>query len=421
MKGQIKIIKVDTDNNEVKLEGVTFELYDSKHNLLETLITDKNGEVTTGRYSIRDFEKVYLKETNTLENYVLNEEEKEIVLEANQITTITFENEKKKGQVEVVKVDKDNHEVKLEGVTFEIYDEQGSLVDTLVTDENGKAISERLPIDQEYTVKETITNEKYVLNDEPIQVRLEQNQITSLTFENEIRKGQIEIIKVDSENKEIKLEGVTFEVLNSKDEVVDTIVTDSEGKATSKKLSIYDEYTVREKETRKEYVLSEQTQKVVLEENEIISITFENVMKKGSIKILKLSDGHNELLNIPDGTPLVGAKFAIRNCNGEAIGIYETNNEGIILVDNLIYGEYEVVEYEAPEGYIASEEIQTVFIEEDGQILELTFKNSPKLPKTGSDIRLLPITIVVLILTFFSVVFLLIQNFKKKRGRNDYE
>lgn len=418
-KGQIKVIKIDTDNKETKLEGVSFELYDANHELLETLVTDKNGEATTKRYAVRDFEKLYLKETKTLDNYVLNSKEKEIVLTANEITNITFENEKKKGQLEVIKVDKDNKEVKLKDVTFEVYDEKDNLVDTLVTDEEGKAVTKRLPIDQKYTVKETITNEKYVLDDKPVKVTLEQDKIKSMTFENEIRKGQIEIVKVDSENKETKLEGVTFDILNSKGEVVDTIITDKDGKATSKRLSIYDEYVIKEKETLKEYVLSDKTEKVVLKENEITSIVFENIKKKGSIKILKLSDGSNELLNIPDGTPLAGAKFDVRNSKGELIGVFETNSEGIILIENLPYGEYVVAEIEAPAGYVITHEPMITSIVDDGQIVEVVMKNSPVLPKTGNDFNVVPMIIVTIL--FVSFIGVLVLKNKNEREEIKYE
>ncbi len=413
-KGQIKVVKIDTDNNKVKLAGVTFEVYDENHELLETLVTDENGEATTNRYAVRDFEKLYLKETKTLDNYVLNSEEKEIVLKANEITTMTFENEKKKGQIEVVKVDKDNSEVKLEGVTFEVYDEKGNLVDTLVTDKEGKAVTKRLPIDQEYTIKETITNEKYVLNDKPTKVTLEQDKITTITFENEIRKGQIEVIKVDSENNEVKLEGVSFEILNSDNKVVDTITTDKEGKAISKRLSIYDEYIVREKETLKEYILSDKTEKVVLEENEITSMVFENTKKKGSIKILKLSDGYNEVLNIPDGTPLACAKFEVKNTNGEVIGIFETNNEGTILIENLPYGEYIISEIEAPEGYVITQGPITIAITENGQVAEVVVKDNPVLPKTGSDFNFIPMLISIVVIASVSE-FLIVKNKMKAR------
>lgn len=410
MKGQIKIIKIDLDNKEVKLPGVTFELYNQNHELLEILVTDENGEAITGRYALRDFEKLYLKETSTLENYVLNDEEKEIVLEANQITTMTFENEKKKGEIEVIKVDKDNNEVKLEGVVFEVYNSKGDIVDTLVTDSEGKAKSIRLPIDDEYTVYEKSNpDERYVLNENPVKVTLKQNEITTITFKNEVRKGQIEIIKIDADKTEVKLEGVTFEILNAAGEVVDTIITNSEGIALSKRLSIYEEYyTVREKSTLKEYILSEETQKVVLEEDEIKSITFENEMKKGNLKIIKLSNGKNEKLNIEDKSPLQGAKFTLSKINGEVIGTYETNESGVIEINDIPYGEYIVSEYEAPVGFLKDTESQMISITEDGQVIELTFTNSPiieKLPKTGSDIN-----IAVSIIMSFVVAFLITKN-----------
>ncbi|MBQ7411150.1 MAG: Cys-Gln thioester bond-forming surface protein [Clostridia bacterium] len=420
MKGQIKIVKIDTDNKEVKLGGVTFEVYDENNNLLETLVTDKNGEVTTKRYAVRDFEKLYLKETSTLENYILNDKVQEIVLEANQITTISFENEKKKGEIEVIKVDKDKVEVKLEGVVFEICDEDGIVVDSIVTDSEGKAKSIRLPIDKKYLVYEKSNpNEKYVLNEEPIKVELEEDKITSITFENEVRKGQIEIIKVDAENNEVKIEGVTFEILNSNDEVVDTIITNEQGIATSKKLSIYDEYTVREKETRKEYVLSDKQEKVVLKEDEITTLTFENYKKKGSLKIVKLSDGYNELLNIADNTPLAGAKFTVTNSNDEVIGTYETNEMGYVQIDNLEYGEYKIFECEAPNSYVKSEEIQNISITEDGQIIEVTFKNSPELPQTGNNSNYFIISMSVLMVAFFST--LILKKNKDEREETKYE
>ena len=126
-KGRVKVIKVDSENNEIKLQGVEFEVLDKDGNVLETITTNEDGEAYTSRYAIRDYEKLYLHETKTNEFYKLNDKQVEVELKANQITTITFENEKKKGQVEVIKVDKDNNEIKIPDVTFEIYDEENNL------------------------------------------------------------------------------------------------------------------------------------------------------------------------------------------------------------------------------------------------------------------------------------------------------
>ena len=66
-KGQIKVIKVDKDNNEVKLKGVKFDVLDKDGKVLETIVTNSNGEATTSKYAIRDFEKLSVKEKETLE------------------------------------------------------------------------------------------------------------------------------------------------------------------------------------------------------------------------------------------------------------------------------------------------------------------------------------------------------------------
>lgn len=41
LKGQVKVIKVDKDNNEVKLEGVEFEVLDENDKVLEKLLLMK--------------------------------------------------------------------------------------------------------------------------------------------------------------------------------------------------------------------------------------------------------------------------------------------------------------------------------------------------------------------------------------------
>ena len=68
----------------------------------------------------------------------------------------------------MIKVDKDNNEVKLEGVEFKVYDEDGNYIETLITDKNGEAVSSKLRIDKPYTVQETKTLEKYASSYYPL-------------------------------------------------------------------------------------------------------------------------------------------------------------------------------------------------------------------------------------------------------------
>ena len=343
-KGSIRVIKVDKDDNTVRIPNVTFEVLDKNNNVLEKITTNENGEAKTKEYAIRDYEELKIHEIETDKYYVLNDEVQTVKLEANQIKNITFENEKKKGQIRVIKVDKDNNEVLLDGVTFDILDENGQVVDTIKTDSNGEAITKKLPIDQKYTVLEKSTLQNYVLSEETQTVTLEQNQIKDITFENEKKKGQIRVIKVDMDDNEVLLEGVTFDVLDEKGQVVDTIKTDSNGEAITKRLPIDQKYTVLEKSTLQNYVLSEETQTVTLEQDKIKNITFENEKIKGYIEITKISEDDNKYNGVAAGTPLAGAIFDIYDSENNIVDTITTGEDGKAMTKLLVKGIYTVKE-----------------------------------------------------------------------------
>ena len=99
--GKIQIKKVDVGTAE-PIEGVNFELLDLDGNVIQTATTDENGEIIfqnlfAGKYQLR--------ETKTNENYEINPEIVEIETKYNQTTTITLESERKKGDLQVDKVD----------------------------------------------------------------------------------------------------------------------------------------------------------------------------------------------------------------------------------------------------------------------------------------------------------------------------
>ena len=282
-KGQVKVIKVDLDNKEVKLQGVKFDVLDENGKVLETITTDENGDAYTSRYAIRDYSKLTIREKETLENYVLNDTPQTVVLEAEQIKTVTFTNELKKGQIKVIKVDQDNNEVKLKGIEFKVYDEDKNLVDTLITDENGEATSKRLRIDKKYIVKESKTLDNYVLNETPQTVTLTQDQITDLTFENELIKGYIRVIKVSKEDNQYngdvkgkRLENAKFEVYDKENNLVDTLITDKNGEATTKEL-LKGKYTLKEVESPDYYILTDEIFNAeIVKHQEIVDVEVEN-------------------------------------------------------------------------------------------------------------------------------------------------
>ena len=342
-KGKIKVIKVDKDNNEIKIPGVKFGVYNKNNELLETLVTDKNGEAVSKDYPVYDNE-YYIKELETNQNYVLNEEKAKIKLKENEITNIKFENEYKKGSLEILKVDKET-KTGLKGIEFKLYDSKNNLIKNLVTDENGKIYVDKLKIGTDYYLIETKTKEGYVLNGEKIKFDINYNQSTKLEISNEKTKGMIKVIKVDKDNNEVKIPGVKFGIYNDKDELLETLVTDENGEAISKGYSIYNnEYFIKELETNQNYVLNEEKVKIELKENEITNIKFENEFKKGNLEIIKVDKDTKEILK--------GIEFELYDSQKNKLGNYITDEKGKIYVENLKIGnDYYLIETKTKEGY----------------------------------------------------------------------
>ncbi len=186
IKGQVRIIKVDMEDNEIKLEGVEFDVLDENDNVLETLITDENGEALTSRYPIRDFDKLKIRETKTLDTYVLSDKVETIQLEENQIKDVIFENERIKGKVEITKVDSKDETKRLEGAIFGLYDEDDNLIETLETSKDGTDISQDLYKGKYYLKELDSGSIYYLLNEETFEFEIvNHNETVSVTIENE--------------------------------------------------------------------------------------------------------------------------------------------------------------------------------------------------------------------------------------------
>ncbi len=191
-KGSVRVIKVDEDDNSIRIPNVTFEVLDKDNNLLETITTDENGEATTKQYTIRDYEELKIREIKTDENYVLDDEIRTITLKANQIIDLIFENEKIKGTIEITKVSEDDNKhngvaagTPLEGAVFDIYDSENNIVDTVITGKDGKATT-KLLVKGKYTVKEKSTGSiYYLLNEKEYKVEIrEHKKIVPITIAN---------------------------------------------------------------------------------------------------------------------------------------------------------------------------------------------------------------------------------------------
>lgn len=366
--GKIKIVKNDMDTNK-PIEGVTFQLSKKDGTVIANSTTNSNGEST--------FTNLYpgsyvLKEISTNANYILNEKAFDINVEYNKTTSQTITNEHKKGNIKVYKVDKDNKKVVLGNVEFQLYSEEfKKVVGTYYTDVNGELEIKNIRTGN-YKLIETKTNKWYNLAGDT-QIKVEWDKETKKTIENELKKGQVKVIKVDKDNNEVKLEGVEFEVLDENNKVLEKIVTDENGEALTSKYAIRDfsKLKLRETKTLENYVLSDKVETIELKENQISNIKFENEKIKGKVEITKV-DSKDE------NKKLEGAKFGLYDENDNLIETLITDKEGIALSQVLYKGNYYLKELETGSNYyLLNEDTFEFEIAKNGETIKKTIKNEP--------------------------------------------
>lgn len=197
-KSSLKIIKVDEETNQ-PISNVEFNVKYEDGAEIGNFTTDKDGSI---KISGLKQGKVVITEVKTKNEYVLNEVPQQLEIGYNEEISITISNALKKGQIAIKKVDKENTEITLEGVEFQILDSKNKIIETIITDKSGYAITSKLPIG-EYKIKEVKTNEEYLLNNEVIEVIIDSEEIYEIVVVNEK-------IKVEEPEEPTKIEEPTI-------------------------------------------------------------------------------------------------------------------------------------------------------------------------------------------------------------------
>lgn len=386
--GKIVIYKKD-DETKQGIKDTVFEIYNSQKECIGTYTTDENGKIEISDLYQGSY---YAKETKSNENYILGEQnEYSINVEYNKTSTIDIENEHKKGNLEILKVDKENNNITLGNVGFELYSEEtGKSIGTYCTDANGKIEIKNIRTGN-YKLKEISTNEWYNLaDDQELQIRW--NETTVSRVEDELKKGQIKVIKVDKENHEIKIPNVVFEVQDINGNVLEKIKTNENGEAITSKYPLrdYKSLRLREIETDEKYALENEIKEITLEENQIKDVEIENEKIKGYIQVIKTSKEDNKINGNKKGEPLKGVRFEIYDKNGNLIQTLTTDDNGIARTKELEKGIYRVKEVETNEWYLLEQNIYEAEIKNHKQIVTLNIENTPANPdeeieKKGPD------------------------------------
>ncbi|PEY83672.1 SpaA isopeptide-forming pilin-related protein, partial [Bacillus thuringiensis] len=332
--------------------------------------TDKEGKATISGLSVGNYKLV---EVENLPGYKKLTEPVsfEIKKGMTEVLSLKVENEQlDKGSVEITKVDKDSQKV-LEGVVFEVQDEQGKVVTEVKTDKNGKAKISDLSVGKYKLVeKESLPGYKQLTEPVSFEIKKGMTEVLSLKIENEmVDKGNVEITKIDKDNK-APLAGVVFEVQDDKGKVVTKVTTDKAGKATVSDLSV-GKYKLVEVESLPGYKKLEKPVPFEITKGMTKSLTFtvENEMvDTGNVEITKIDKDSK--------APLENVVFEVRDSKGKVVAKVTTDKEGKANVSDLSIGKYELVEVETPTGYKPLEKPVSFEIEK-GRVtaLQLTVEN----------------------------------------------
>ena len=454
----LKVVKLDKETGKrIPYEGAAFEIYDSNNHRItmqytypqvtsiHTFYTNKDGYLITpeklpyGYYTLKEVQAPY--------GYVLDDTPIPFVISQENASTDTgvtvvkvkAKDMAQKGVINITKTSEifssveENNGVytpkysvgNLKGAVFEIYAaedittldgtvryDQGSLVDTITTDDDGVAKSKELYLGK-YTVIEKTAPNGYVHNGTKYDVELTyagQNvsvTSTDISVYNDRQKVAVSLKKEMDEDKTFNLSKnneisfVQFGIYANEDikasngDVIpkDALITfancDKNGSIVFDcDLPVGFKWYAKEIATDAHYILSDTKYEFDTEyqgqDIKVIDIkinndkAIENNLIYGSVKGLKVDRETQEVI--------AGATFGLFKSDttefakDNAILTAVTDENGIFNFSNIPYGEYLIKEIKPADGYLDSEDVFTVIIKDNEQVVEITAIND-KVPE----------------------------------------
>ena len=417
-----------TAQGDASLAGATYGIYKGDQ-LVDTYVTDKNGQFTTSYYVCGDDWSI--KEIKPSEGYLLDNasyhvgaEAKLYTVERNAAPAIDVTEQVQKGKIAIIK-HTDDGETKIEtpeeGAVFAIYLKSSGSFDAaketerdyLTCDENGFAQSKNMPYGL-YTVHQVSGWEgRELMKDFDVFIAKD-GEIYRYLINNANFESFIKVIKVDAETgKTIPYAGAGFQIYRpdgSKVEMtftypevttIDTFYTNDAGMLiTPEKLEYGKGYSLKEVSAPYGYVLSNESVKFdVTEDNSteysgitVVEVKLGNLAQKGIIKISKsgevfatVTEADGIYQPVYEVQGLAGATYEIKAAEdvytldgtlrysaGEVVDTVTTGENGVAESKPLYLGKYEIYETEAPFGMVINTEVHSAELVYAGQEVEIT-------------------------------------------------
>lgn len=399
----IEIHKHDSEDKQKKLAGAEFAVTDSR-GFTKTVTTDASGKASITELPYDDYT---IREIKAPKGYALSDKEysvKKTELVHGSPVVIEAANKYILGSVTIKKVDHENPEKLLEGAKFNVTDENGSLLkwkaegDVYTPDESGSNVItagrvtlKDLP-EGTYTLTEIDAPSGYAILDGSRTFTITEANMTApleIKVENLLRRTAVGFIKVDKNNKELRLAGAEFTLYRmngeKQGEVVATGVTNSNGLVTFTELTM-GSYRAKETKAPKGYKLWNAPIDFTVDEYGKVSVGSTELKPEGLVYTAMITNTAEEkeitLKKVSDtGEALTGATFRL---SGEKSYILTTGSDGTAKI-SLPYGDYILEEVIAPDGYVLSSEKQALNLSDSGLKLNgkavsgftVTLKNQP--------------------------------------------
>ena len=399
----IEIHKHDSEDKQKKLAGAEFAVTDSR-GFTKTVTTDALGKASITELPYDDYT---IREIKAPKGYALSDKEysvKKTELVHGSPVVIEAANKYILGSVTIKKVDHENPEKLLEGAKFNVTDENGSLLkwkaegsvytpyesgSSVIT--AGRITLKELP-EGTYTLTEIDAPSGYAILDGSRTFTITEANMTApleIKVENLLRRTAVGFIKVDKNNKELRLAGTEFTLYRmngeKQGEVVATGVTNSNGLVTFTELTM-GSYRAKETKAPKGYKLWNAPIDFTVDEYGKVSVGSTELKPEGLVYTAMITNTAEEkeitLKKVSDtGEALTGATFRL---SGEKSYILTTGSDGTAKI-SLPYGDYILEEVIAPDGYVLSSEKQALNLSDSGLKLNgkavsgftVTLKNQP--------------------------------------------
>lgn len=348
-RGDVKVIKSAEDSF---VEGHRFHLYGTSvagTGVDMYAVTNESGiaefkDVLVGTYTIE--------EVDTAEQYITPVSQS-VTIEWDNVTEKNFENELKRGNVKVTKTSEDGL---VSGVKFRLYgtSTSGATVELFATTNAGGVAEFKDVLIGTYTLEEVNTPERYIVPASQKTI-VEWNKVTEKSFHNELKRGDVKVIKTSEDNL---LLGHRFRLYGTSlsGEKVDLYAeTNANGIAEFNDILIGSSYVIEEVDTKEWYIIPD-AQNAVVEWNTVTNVRFTNTLKRGDLSVTKTCE---------DGLG-AGHKFHLygTSLSGLLVDLYATTDEnGVVHFEDVLIGTgYTLEEVDTAIRYVIPE-AQTADIE----------------------------------------------------------